>query len=49
MRLPDGTEYAPLAWDELVPYERDQRGYWLYGPWVDVYGNGKLWIPVKSA
>lgn len=48
MQLPDGTEYTPLSWDELVPYERDQGGYWLYGPWCDVYGKGKLWIRVMK-
>ena len=53
MTLPDGSSYAPLAWGELVPYERQQGGYWLYGPWCDVYGNGKIWVrvrpPVKGA
>ena len=47
MNLPDGTSLTPLTWDELVPYERDQGGYWLYGPWCDVYGNGKIFIRVR--
>lgn len=45
--LPDGTTHEPLAWGQLVPYERDQRGYWLYGPWCDVYGNGKVFVRVQ--
>lgn len=45
MRLPDGTEHEPLTWEQLVPYERDQCGYWLYGPWCDV--NGKVWVGVR--
>lgn len=45
--LPTGPVGEPLPWDELKPYERDQGGYWLYGPWCDVYGNGKIWVPVK--
>lgn len=45
--LPDGTEHEPLNWEDLVPYERDQGGYWLYGSWCDVYGNGKVWVPVR--
>jgi hypothetical protein len=39
--------HTPLAWDDLVPYERDQGGYWLYHPGCDVYGNGKIWVPVR--
>jgi hypothetical protein len=43
-----GLDHTPLTWDELVPYERDQGGYWLYHyPGCDVYGNGKIWVPVK--
>jgi hypothetical protein len=34
----------PLAWDELVPCEKDQRGYWLYG--TDPFGADKAWVPV---
>lgn len=41
--LPEGH---PLPWDELVAYEKDQGGYWLYGPHCDVYGNGRIWVPV---
>jgi hypothetical protein len=41
--LPEGH---PLPWDELVPYERDQGGYWLYPKGCDVYGNGKIWVSV---
>jgi hypothetical protein len=41
--LPEGH---PLLWDELVPYEKDQGGYWLYPPGCDVYGNGKIWVRV---
>lgn len=41
--LPDGH---PIPWDQLVPYERDQGGYWLYPEGCDVYGNGKIWVPV---
>jgi hypothetical protein len=38
--------HTPLTWDHLVPYERDQGGYWLYHPGCDVYGNGKIWVRV---
>ncbi|MEV0556182.1 hypothetical protein AB0I27_22370 [Streptomyces sp. NPDC050597] len=41
--LPEGH---PLPWDQLVPYEQQQGGYWLYGPHCDVYGNGKIWVSV---
>ncbi len=44
--LPDVTGHAPVPWEKLVPYEREQGGYWLYGPWCDVYGNGKVWVAV---
>lgn len=37
-----------LTWDELVPYERQQGGYWDYGTCTDVYGNGKTWVPVRN-
>lgn len=36
----------PIPWDQLVPYEQQQGGYWLYGPGCDVYGNGRQWIGV---
>lgn len=45
MPLPEGH---PLPWDQLVPYERDQGGYWLYPPGCDVYGNGKIWVGVPK-
>ncbi|MCX5000897.1 hypothetical protein [Streptomyces longwoodensis] len=41
--LPEGH---PLSWDDLVPYEKDQGGYWLYPPGCDVHGNGKVWVRV---
>lgn len=41
--LPEGH---PIPWDELVPYEQDQGGYWLYPQGCDVYGNGKVWVSV---
>ena len=41
--LPEGH---PLPWDDLVAYEKDQGGYWLYPPGCDVYGNGKVWVRV---
>lgn len=41
--LPEGH---PLPWSELVEYEQQQGGYWLYGPHCDVYGNGKIWVRV---
>lgn len=45
--LPPGH---PLPWDELVPYERQQGGYWLYERGrVDVYGNGKRFVPVSKS
>jgi hypothetical protein len=44
-QLPDGH---PLPWDELVPYEKDQGGYWLYPKGCDVYGNGKIWVRVPQ-
>lgn len=43
MDLPEGH---PLPWAELVPYEQQQGGYWLYPPGCDVYGNGKIWVSV---
>lgn len=42
-QLPEGH---PLPWDELVAYEQEQGGYWLYPPGCDVYGNGKIWVRV---
>jgi hypothetical protein len=41
--LPEGH---PLPWDELVPYEQQQGGYWLYPQGCDVYGNGRVWVRV---
>ncbi|GAA3590711.1 hypothetical protein [Streptomyces osmaniensis] len=41
--LPEGH---PLAWEDLVPYEQEQGGYWLYPRGCDVYGNGKIWVRV---
>ncbi|MCL8016880.1 hypothetical protein [Streptomyces sp. AS02] len=41
--LPEGH---PLAWEDLVPYEQQQGGYWLYPTGCDVYGNGKIWVRV---
>jgi len=41
--LPEGH---PLSWDDLMAYEKDQGGYWLYPRDCDVYGNGKIWVPV---
>jgi hypothetical protein len=41
--LPEGH---PIPWDELVPYEQDQGGCWLYPAGCDVYGNGKIWVRV---
>lgn len=37
--LPDGH---PLAWDQLVPYEQDQRGYWLHDR------GDKVWVKVPN-
>lgn len=48
LQLPDGTSHVPIRWEDLKPYERDQGGYWLYGPWCDVYGNGKIWVGVRA-
>lgn len=42
-QLPEGH---PIAWDDLVPYEQQQGGYWLYPPGCDVYGNGRIWVRV---
>lgn len=42
-RLPEGH---PIPWADLVPYERDQGGYWLYPKGCDVYGNGRIWVSV---
>jgi len=39
-------EYAPLTWDDLVPYEKQQGGYWLTG--TDPFGADKRWIPVQK-
>ncbi|MCX4885901.1 hypothetical protein [Streptomyces sp. NBC_00847] len=41
--LPEGH---PIPWEDLVPYEQDQGGYWLYPPGCDVYGNGKVFVRV---
>ncbi|NUS25064.1 MAG: hypothetical protein HOV92_12690 [Streptomyces sp.] len=43
--LPEGH---PLSWDQLVEYEKDQGGYWLYPSGCDVYGNGKIWVRVPN-
>ncbi len=43
--LPDGH---PLSWDELVGYEKDQGGYWLYPAGRDMYGNDKIWVRVPN-
>jgi hypothetical protein len=43
--LPQGH---PLPWDELVPYEKDQGGYWLYPSGCDPYSNGKIWVRVPN-
>lgn len=32
----------------LRPYERQQGGYWEYGPDTDLYGNGKTWRPGRG-
>lgn len=37
-----------LTWDDLVPYERQQGGYWDHSTCTDVYGNGKTWVPVRN-
>lgn len=42
----DEVDHSPIAWDQLRPFEQQQGGYWLYGPWCDAYGNGKIWVPV---
>jgi hypothetical protein len=41
--LPEGH---PIPWGQLVPYERQQGGYWLYPRGCDVYGNGRVWVSV---
>lgn len=41
--LPEGH---PIPWDQLVPYEQQQGGYWFYPAGCDVYGNGKIWVRV---
>jgi hypothetical protein len=41
--LPEGH---PIPWVQLVPYEQQQGGYWLYPHGCDVYGNGRLWVGV---
>ncbi|MFK0288328.1 hypothetical protein ACIQVL_48830 [Streptomyces sp. NPDC090499] len=46
--LPELPEGHPLPWDELVPYEKDQGGYWLYPKGGDVYGNDKIWVRVPN-
>ncbi len=43
--VPGGSEHVPLTWDELLPYEQQQGGYWLYG--TDPFGADKRWIPVR--
>lgn len=43
--LPEGH---PLSWGQLVEYERQQGGYWLYPPGCDVYGNGRVWVSVPQ-
>ena len=34
-----------LTWDDLVPYEKEQGGYWAYG--TDPFGADKVWVAVK--
>lgn len=40
--LPKGH---PIAWEDLVAYERDQGGYWLHGR---QYEGGKVWVRVPA-
>lgn len=40
--LPPGH---PIPWADLVPYERDQGGYWLYG--TDPFGADKRFVRVQ--
>lgn len=35
-----------VPWDDLKPYEQQQGGYWLYGPSVSLYGEGREFIRV---
>lgn len=42
--LPEGH---PVPWSELVPYEQQQGGYWVYPQGCDVYGNGRVWVSVR--
>lgn len=49
IRLPNGTVYEPVSWEDLKLYEQQQGGYWLHGPWCDVYGNGNIWVPVSKS
>jgi hypothetical protein len=46
MPVSDVPEGHPIPWDQLVAYERDQGGYWLYPDGRDVCGNGKVWVAV---
>lgn len=41
-QLPAGH---PIPWEDLVTYERQQGGYWLYG--TDPYGADKRWVRVR--
>jgi hypothetical protein len=41
--LPEGH---PIPWGQMVPYEQQQGGYWLYPRGCDVYGNGRIWVSV---
>lgn len=42
------SEGHSILWDELLPYEQQQGGYWLYPQGCDVYGNGKVWVSVPK-
>lgn len=44
-----GPELTPEEVASMWPYERQQGGWWEYGPQCDVYGNGKVWRPMPQA
>lgn len=38
---------AAVTWDDLVPHEKQQGGWWDYTG-AFVYGNGKTLVTVRS-
>jgi hypothetical protein len=37
-----------VTWDDLVPHEKQQGGWWDYSTATDVFGNGKTFVRVEN-